>query len=103
MTCPFTSQVFEVALPSLMMPLQAGAKLATRTKSRRPRVYEYKVLTERDSKFSGGFDPDSLEAVLNGYAADGWRAVSGFLATSVWKTSKTDIVVIMERDKPSIA
>jgi len=64
-------------------------------------VYEYKVLTERDSKFSGRFDSESLEQVLNGYAADGWRVVSGFLATSVWKSSKTDIVVILEREKPA--
>ena len=63
-------------------------------------MYEYKVLTERDSKFSGRFDSESLEQVLNGYAADGWRVVSGFLATSVWKSSKTDIVVILEREKP---
>ena len=64
-------------------------------------MYEYKVLTERDSKFSGRFDSESLEQVLNGYAADGWRVVSGFLATSVWKSSKTDIVVILEREKPA--
>ena len=62
---------------------------------------EYKVLTERDSKFLGRFDPESLETVLNDYAKDGWRVVSGFLATSVWKSSKTDIVVILERDKPA--
>ncbi len=43
-------------------------------------MYEYKPLTERDSKFLGRFDPKSLEAVLNGYSADGWRVVSGFLA-----------------------
>jgi hypothetical protein len=64
-------------------------------------VYEYKVLTERDGRFSGRFDAESLEEVLNGYAADGWRVASGFLATSVWKSSKTDIVVILERDKPA--
>jgi Domain of unknown function (DUF4177) len=64
-------------------------------------MFEYKVLTERDGKFSGRFDPESLEAVLNGYAVDGWRVASGFLATSVWKSSKTDIVVILERDQPT--
>lgn len=65
-------------------------------------MYEYKVLTERDSRFSGRFDPESLETVLNGYAADGWRVVSSFLATSVWKSSKTDIVVILERGQPIV-
>ena len=48
-----------------------------------PSVYEYKVLAERDGKFSGRFDSELLEEVLNGYAADGWRVASGFLATSV--------------------
>ncbi len=58
------------------------------------------MLTERDSTFTGRFDAESLEEVLNEYAAGGWRVVSGFLATSVWKSSKTDIVVILEREKP---
>ena len=62
-------------------------------------VYEYKVLTERDGRFSGRFDPESLEEVLNADAADRWRVASGLLATSVWKYSKTDVVVIQERDK----
>ena len=62
-------------------------------------MFEYKILTERDSKFSGRFDSESLEEVLNAYAASGWRVASGFLATSVWKSSKSDIVVILEREK----
>jgi hypothetical protein len=61
-------------------------------------MFESKVLTERDSRFSGRFDPESLESVLNEYAADGWRVINGFLATSVWKSSKSDIVVILERE-----
>jgi hypothetical protein len=64
-------------------------------------MYEYKVLTERDSKFSGSFDAESLEAALNSYATQGWRVINGFLATSVWKSSKSDIVVILERDPPA--
>lgn len=58
---------------------------------------EYKVLTERDSRFSGSFDPESLERALNGYARDGWRVVSGFTAASVWKSAKTEIMVVLER------
>jgi Domain of unknown function (DUF4177) len=38
---------------------------------------EYKVLTERDSRFSGSFDPESLETTLNSYASEGWRVISG--------------------------
>ena len=58
---------------------------------------EYKVLSERDSRFSGSFDPQSLEAALNGYAADGWRVVSGFTAASVWKSAKSEIMIVLER------
>ena len=58
---------------------------------------EYKVLTERDSLFSGKFDAESLERTLNTYAADGWRVVSGFTAASVWKNAKAEIMIVLER------
>jgi hypothetical protein len=58
---------------------------------------EYKVLTERDSRFSGSFDPGNLEKALNTYAAEGWRVVSGFTAASVWKSSKSEIMLVLER------
>jgi hypothetical protein len=60
-------------------------------------MYEYKVITERDSRFAGSFDPETLEAALNSYAADGWRLAEGFLATSLWKSSKAEVVLILER------
>ena len=60
-------------------------------------MLEYKVLTERDKGFSGAFDPDTLEAVLNRYAADGWRLADGFMVASVWKSVKTEIMLILER------
>ena len=63
-------------------------------------MLEYKVLTERDTRFSGQFDPKVLEDVLNSYAADGWRVVQSLLAASVWKSTKAEIVVILERSKP---
>ncbi len=63
-------------------------------------MVEYKVLTERDSRFSGAFDPKVLEQALNSHAADGWRVVQTFLAASVWKKSiKAEIVVILERSQ----
>ena len=58
---------------------------------------EYKVITERDSRFSGAFDAESLEATLNSYAAEGWRVVSGFTAASLWKSAKTEIMLVLER------
>jgi hypothetical protein len=36
---------------------------------------------------------------LNSYAAEGWRVVNSFLATSVWKSLKAEIVVILERSQ----
>jgi hypothetical protein len=64
-------------------------------------MYEYKVLTERDKRFAGGFDPESLEATLNGYAREGWRIVEAVAATNMMKTVKAEIVIILERDAPA--
>ena len=58
---------------------------------------EYKVLTERDARFSGSFDPESIEKTLNSYAAEGWRVVSGFTTASVWKSAKSEIMFVLER------
>ena len=58
---------------------------------------EYKVLTERDSRFSGSFDPESLETTLNSYASEGWRVISGFTANSLWKSMKSEIMIVLER------
>jgi hypothetical protein len=60
-------------------------------------MFQYKVLTVRDKTFSGAFDPDALERVLNECAADGWRLTEGFLAASLWKSMKAEIVMILER------
>lgn len=59
---------------------------------------EYKVLTEQDSRFSGTFDPKSLEATLNSYAAEGWRVVDSVTASSTWKNMNASIMVILERE-----
>jgi hypothetical protein len=61
-------------------------------------MVEYKVLTERDSRFAGAFDEAALESALNSYAAEGWRVVSGFLVSSLWKSPKSEIMMILERD-----
>ena len=60
-------------------------------------MFEYKVLTERDTRFSGKFDLEVLEKTLNSYAAEGWRLAEGFVAANVAKSSKAEIVVILER------
>ena len=60
-------------------------------------MYEYKVLTERDKRFTGGFDPDTLEATLNSYAAEGWRLVQAVSAANMMKTAKAEMIMILER------
>lgn len=62
-------------------------------------MYEYKILTDRDARFSGKFDLEQLETTLNDYASEGWRVTEGFTASSVWKNSKTEIVVVLERKR----
>jgi hypothetical protein len=62
-------------------------------------VIEYKVLTERDNRFTGAFDPAVLESALNELAAEGWRVVQGFQTASLWKSLKAEIVIILERSR----
>ena len=53
----------------------------------------------RHRRVSGAFDPDSLEAVLDSYAEEGWRVVEGILASNAMKSLRAEIVVILERTK----
>lgn len=64
-------------------------------------MYEYKVITERDSRLAGTFDPQAIEDVLNHYAADGWRLAQSVLAASLWKSMKAEVVLILERPVPA--
>lgn len=60
-------------------------------------MIEYKVLTERDKKFSGTFDAKVLEQTLNDYAAEGWRLAESVVAANLLKSMKTELVLILER------
>jgi hypothetical protein len=60
---------------------------------------EYKVITQKDKWFSGKFDPEKVEGVLNSYAKQGWvmkgvatASVPGFVGGQ-----RDEIVIIMER------
>jgi hypothetical protein len=66
-------------------------------------MVEYKVLTERDSRFAGKFDEAALEDALNSYASEGWRVATGFLVSSLWKSTKSEILIVLERDTPETA
>ena len=60
-------------------------------------MYEYKVLTERDKRLMGGFDADTLEATLNSYADEGWRLVDAVSSGNLMKSSKGQMIMILER------
>lgn len=38
-------------------------------------------------------------AALKSYAAEGWRVIEGFVAASLWKSMKAEILVILEREQ----
>ena len=61
-------------------------------------MYEYKVLTERDKRF-GGVDRSAVENLLNSHAANGWRLAQSFTAASLWKSMRTEIIIVLERAK----
>jgi len=60
-------------------------------------MYEDKVLTERDKRFTVGFDPDTLEVTLNSYANEGWRLVDAVSTGNLMKSSKGELIMILER------
>ena len=59
---------------------------------------EYKVLTKQDRRWSGKFSPESLEATLNSYAAEGWRVITSLPVSSPWTFSTSQIMVLLERE-----
>ena len=60
-------------------------------------MYEYRVLTERDKRFTGGFDPDTLEATLNSIASEGWKLVEAVSTANLMKSAKAEMIMILER------
>jgi len=60
-------------------------------------MYEYKVVTERDKRFAGGFDTNTLEATLNSHASEGWRVIDVAVAANLMKSTKAELVIVLER------
>ena len=54
---------------------------------------QYKVITEKGSRFTGRFNAQRLETALNSNAVDGWHVVG-----STWKSMTAEVLVILERD-----
>lgn len=62
--------------------------------------FEYKVLTQKDRFFSGKFNPEKLEAALNGYASEGWRVVGVSTGEiSVGFGNREEMIFILERQR----
>jgi Domain of unknown function (DUF4177) len=57
---------------------------------------EYKVITQKDKWFSGEFDPEKVEGVLNSYAKQGW-VMKGVATASVpgFGGQRDEIVIIV--------
>jgi Domain of unknown function (DUF4177) len=60
----------------------------------------YKVLTQKDRWFAGKFDPEKLEAALNGYASEGWKVIAATTAEipGAFSAKREELIVLMERD-----
>lgn len=62
-------------------------------------MFEYKVFTVRDTPLSGKFDAPALEHMLNEHASDGWRLKDSMPASNLWKSAKSEIFLILERER----
>jgi hypothetical protein len=59
----------------------------------------YKVITMKDRFFSGKFDPEKLETMLNSYAGEGWE-LSGVTTAEIpgaLGQKREEIIFILER------
>jgi uncharacterized Zn finger protein (UPF0148 family) len=111
MDCPSCGQVVEVQKSPLKLPLAAPAAPRPPPKLKMPapppslkkpsRRKEYKVLTQRDPAFAGGFSPEKLEPVLNSYAAQGWLVVSvaPLRLPDGPGGARDELIVVLGRDK----
>jgi hypothetical protein len=61
---------------------------------------EYRVLTQKDTWFSGKFDPQKLENAINSYALQGWTLKEAFSAEfpALWGKSREEAIIILERE-----
>jgi hypothetical protein len=63
------------------------------------KVWEYKILTQKDKWFSGKFDPEKLEQALNAYAGQGWR-LQGMVTASIpgfVGGNREELIFVLER------
>lgn len=59
---------------------------------------EYKVVTMKDRFFSGKFDPEKLEEMLNSYSGEGWKLKAVTTANiPSFGGAREEIIFILER------
>lgn len=59
---------------------------------------EYKVVTMKDRFFSGKFDPEKLQTMLNSYAGEGWLLKATTTASIPSLTgNREEMIFILER------
>lgn len=63
------------------------------------KMYQYKVLSQKDKWFSGKFDPLILEQAINAYAQQGWRVISCATADIPgFGTTRQEFITVLERE-----
>ncbi len=66
--------------------------------ARGERSMNYKVITMKDRFFSGKFDPEKLESMLNSYAGEGWQLKAVTTAEIPgFGNKREEIIFILER------
>ena len=88
-------------LNAILAKLDSQSSIAlssTVASSTNDRLREYKVITQKDKWFSGKFDPEKVEGILNSYAKQGW-SFKGVATASIpgFGGQREEIVIILER------
>ena len=86
------SEIIEPKVPNLPKHLEGSI------------LKEYKVISQRDHWFTSNFDKDTMEDVLNQFAAGGWRLVTAetvVYGTGGFGGNREELYFFMERDRPS--
>lgn len=67
--------------------------------SEKKKLYQYKVLSQKDKWFSGKFDPMVLEQAINSYAQQGWRVIGCATADIPgFGNARQEFITLMERE-----
>ena len=65
----------------------------------RKKMYQYKVLSQKDKWLSGKFDPEKLEQAINAYAQQGWRVIGCATADIPgFGAARQEFITVLERE-----